>query len=270
MNEAPMTQARPQSRPQSQSLALETRGLDKRFGGLHATRSVSLSVVAGSVHAVIGPNGAGKTTLLSLLSGLLPSDGGEIRLFGERIDHLPQAGRVAAGLARSFQISSVFDALSVRDNLIVSIQRARRPGFGFLQRVAADQALRDEAAAIADRVGLGNALDTLAASLSHGRRKRLDVGLAIACQPRMLMMDEPMAGMGHEESAEMITLIRSLTPDTTVLLVEHDMDAVFSLADQITVLVQGAILSSGAPAQIREDAAVRAAYLGEDEVGRAV
>ena len=253
--------------PSPRALALETHGLEKRFGGLHATRHVSLAVEGGSVHAVIGPNGAGKTTLLSLLSGLLQADAGEIRLFGERIDGLPQAGRVAAGLARSFQISSVFEALSVRDNLIVAIQRAQRPGFGFLQRVAADAGLHEEAARIAARVGLAEALDTAASSLSHGRRKRLDVGLAIACGPRMLLMDEPMAGMGHEESAEMIGLIRSLAPETTVLLVEHDMDAVFSLAERITVLVQGAVLSSGSPDEIRADAAVRAAYLGEDEVG---
>jgi branched-chain amino acid transport system ATP-binding protein len=250
----------------STRFALETRGLDKRFGGLHATRGVSLAITAGTVHAVIGPNGAGKTTLISLLSGLLPADAGEILLFGQRIDGLSQAGRVAAGLARSFQISSVFAELTVRQNLIVAVQRAARPGFGFLQRVAADAELRDAADAIAQRVGLADALEVPAVSLSHGRRKRLDVGLAIACRPRVLLMDEPMAGMGHEESAEMIDLIRSLVPATTVLLVEHDMEAVFSLADEITVLVQGGILSSGSPDAIRDDAAVRAAYLGEEEV----
>ena len=245
--------------------ALTVTGLSKWFGGLQATRAVDMAVPAGSIQAIIGPNGAGKTTLISLLSGLLQADAGEIRLFGEPIHDLPQQARVKAGLVRSFQITSVFNGMTVHDNLLVATQRARAPGFGFLQATAGDYALRDVAAAVADRVGLTRHLDAPAVTLPHGLRRRLDVGLAIACGPRVLLMDEPMAGMGHEESGEMVELIRSLSTDTTIVLVEHDMEAVFSLADRVTVLVEGAVLADGTVDAVRTDPAVRAAYLGEDE-----
>jgi branched-chain amino acid transport system ATP-binding protein len=246
--------------------ALTVTGLSKRFGGLHAIRDVSMTVPEGTVQAVIGPNGAGKTTLISLLSGRLQPDSGEIRLFGAPVQALSQEARVQAGLARSFQITSVFDGMSVRDNLLVATQRAQAPGYGLLRDRAADRDCQAEVAAVAKRVGIAPQLDLPAAALPHALRRRLDVGLAIACRPRLLLLDEPLAGMGHEESEEMVALIRSLRTDTTVVLIEHDMDAVFALADRIAVLVQGQIIAAGTVAEVRADQKVREAYLGEEEV----
>ena len=247
--------------------ALDVRGLRKRFGGLVATRDVDLVVEAGHIHAVIGPNGAGKTTLISLLAGSLAADAGEIALFGAPMAARSQEARVKAGLVRSFQITSVFSALNVLDNLVVAVQRDAGPWWSLLTSTARDRAVRDRAAAIAERVGLGDSLDVAATSLTHAARRRLDVGLALATEPRMILLDEPMAGMGHEESADMVTLIRSLKADATVLLVEHDMDAVFSLVDRVTVLVEGAILATDTVEAIRTSPEVRAAYLGEEEFG---
>jgi branched-chain amino acid transport system ATP-binding protein len=246
------------------SLALQVSGLSKRFGGLEAARNVTLQVEAGTIHGLIGPNGAGKTTLISLLSGYLPADAGRIDFFGQPLQHQSQQARVRAGLVRSFQITSVFGSLSVLENLQVSVQRRRHRSFGFLAAASADRRAQDEAAAIAERVGLGQQLQARGDALSHGMRRRLDVGLSLACAPRMLLMDEPMAGMGHDEADEMVDLIRSLTPELTILLVEHDMDAVFALADRITVLLLGAVLASGTAQQIKDDPDVRAAYLGEE------
>ncbi len=247
--------------------ALSINGLVKRFGGLEATRNVSLQIEAGTIHGLIGPNGAGKTTLISLLSGYQAADAGSIAFFGKPIQRLSQQARVRAGLVRSFQITSVFDSLSVLQNLQVSVQRRHHRGFGFFAAASADRRARDEAVAIAERVGLGRQLDTRGDALSHGMRRRLDVGLSLACAPRMLLMDEPMAGMGHDEADEVVALIRSLTPELTILLVEHDMDAVFALADCITVLLLGAVLASGTAAEIRDNPDVRAAYLGEEGGG---
>ncbi|MDY7577186.1 ABC transporter ATP-binding protein [Herbaspirillum sp. RTI4] len=245
--------------------ALNVRGLQKSYGGLSATRDVQLTVQAGHVHAIIGPNGAGKTTLLSLLSGALTADAGEIFLFGEALHHRSEQDRVAAGMGRSFQITSVFDELSVMENFLVAVQRQRYSGYGLLSPSRRDREARAAAHAIAQRVGLGDDAGSNAAQLSHGARRRLDIGLAIACNPRVLLLDEPMAGMGHEESEEMIVLIQSLKQELTVVLVEHDMDAVFALADRITVLVQGAVLATGTVDEIRANAEVRLAYLGEED-----
>ena len=244
---------------------LFVQGLSKRFGGLVATRDVNLELALGQVHAVIGPNGAGKTTLISLLSGLLPADAGTIDFFGQPLQGLSQQERVRAGLVRSFQITSIFSGLSVLENLQVSVQRRLHRDAGLFASARADLRARDQAAAVASRVGLSLNLDAPARTLSHGMRRRLDLGLALACEPRMLLMDEPMAGMGHDEAHEMVALIRSLTPALTVLLVEHDMDAVFSLADRISVLVQGAIIATGRVQEIRDNQEVRVAYLGEEE-----
>jgi branched-chain amino acid transport system ATP-binding protein len=245
--------------------ALRVCGLKKSYGGLYATRDVFFNVKAGHVHAIIGPNGAGKTTLLSLLSGALAADAGEVFLFDEAMHHHAEQARVGAGMARSFQITSVFDELTVLENFLVAVQRQQHVGYGLFKSSAHDREARSAALAIAQKVGLEKVIGTSAAELSHGARRRLDVGLAIACKPRVLLMDEPMAGMGHEESAEMIALIQSLKTDLTVVLVEHDMDAVFALADQITVLVQGAVLATGSVDEIRANAEVKLAYLGEEE-----
>ncbi len=247
------------------AVALAVKGLKKNYGGLAATRDVDLEIAAGHVHAIIGPNGAGKTTLLSLLSGALAADAGEVYLFGQPMhDHAEQA-RVAAGLVRSFQITSVFDELSVLENLQVAVQRQQHRSYGFFHASASDRAARDAAMTVAGRVGLEKLVHQRSSQLSHGARRRLDVGLAIACGPRVLLMDEPMAGMGHEESGDMIALIQSLKEELTVVLVEHDMEAVFALADRMTVLVQGAVLATGSVEEIRANAEVKLAYLGEEE-----
>ncbi|NQE49385.1 ABC transporter ATP-binding protein [Herbaspirillum rubrisubalbicans] len=247
------------------AMALSVKGLNKRYGGLAATRDVDLDIAVGQVHAIIGPNGAGKTTLLSLLSGALVADAGEIHLFDQAMHGQAEQARVAAGLVRSFQITSVFDELSVLENLQVSVQRGQHRSYGFFHTSAADHQARQAALAVARRVGLEKLVQQPAAQLSHAARRRLDVGLAIASRPRVLLMDEPMAGMGHEESGEMIALIQALKQELTVVLVEHDMDAVFALADRITVLVQGAVLATGSVEEIRANSAVKLAYLGEEE-----
>lgn len=246
--------------------ALTVTGLQKWYGGLHATRDVSIDIDDGHIHAIIGPNGAGKTTLLSLLSGALAADAGEIHLAGTRIDHHAEQARVAAGLVRSFQITSVFNELTVVENLLVAIQRQQHQGFGFFKSSVKDIVERESALFIAQRVGLEKMAYTPAATLSHGQRRRLDVGLALACKPNVLLLDEPLAGLGSDESEAMVGLIHSLKEELTVVMVEHDMEAVFSLADRITVLVQGAVLTTGTVDDIRNSAEVKTAYLGEEEV----
>jgi branched-chain amino acid transport system ATP-binding protein len=243
---------------------LELAGVSKRFGGVVATDNVSLRVAAGEVHALIGPNGAGKTTLIAQISGSLATDAGEILFLGKPITKARQHERVKAGLARSYQITSIFRRFSVLDNLALAVQARSGSSFSFWRPVAREQALRDEARSIAAEVGLLEKAAALAGTLSHGEQRALEVGLALATRPRLLLLDEPMAGMGPEESARMIGLIGRVRAALTVLLVEHDMDAVFRLADRITVLVSGRVIASGAPEAIRADAEVRRAYLGDE------
>ncbi len=243
---------------------LELAGVSKRFGGVVATDNVSLRVAAGEVHALIGPNGAGKTTLIAQISGSLATDAGEILFLGKPITKARQHERVKAGLARSYQITSIFRRFSVLDNLALAVQARSGSSFSFWRPVAREQALRDEARSIAAEVGLLEKAAALAGTLSHGEQRALEVGLALATRPRLLLLDEPMAGMGPEESARMIELIGRVRAAVTVLLVEHDMDAVFRLADRITVLVSGRVIASGAPEAIRADAEVRRAYLGDE------
>jgi branched-chain amino acid transport system ATP-binding protein len=243
---------------------LSIAGLAKRFGGVVATDDVELELAQGEVHALIGPNGAGKTTLIAQISGSLPPDAGTIRFRGADITRLPQHARVAAGLARSYQVTSIFRSLSVRDNLALAVQARSGSSFGFWRPVAAEPALFEEAAGIAERVGLAGRAATIAATLAHGEQRALEVGLALATNPVLVLLDEPMAGMGPEESQFMIGLIGRIREQVTVLLVEHDMDAVFRLADRISVLVNGRIIATGAPDGIRTNAEVRRAYLGEE------
>ncbi len=245
---------------------LKVEGLEKRFGGIVATDSVRLEVARGEVHALIGPNGAGKTTLIAQLSGSLAPDAGRIVFAGADITRLPQHDRVRAGLARSYQITSIFRKFSVRDNLALAVQARSGSSFAFWRPVAGENALAAEAAGIAARVGLGERLDAPAGSLAHAEQRSLEVGLALATNARLLLLDEPMAGMGPDESQRMIELVERLRGEVTVLLVEHDMDAVFRLADRISVLVNGAIIATGTPGEIRANADVRRAYLG-DELG---
>ena len=247
----------------SQAL-LEVRGLVKRYGGLVATDGVDLAVRAGEIHALIGPNGAGKTTLIQQLSGALAPDAGRIVLAGEDITALSMHERVHRGLARSYQITSIFTRLSVLDNVALALQARSGSSLRFW-RAARDEAARyEQAAAVLARVGLGERRDVSAGELSHGEQRQLEVGIALATGARLLLLDEPMAGMGPEESERMVTLLQSLRGECTLLLVEHDMDAVFRLADTLSVLVAGRIIASGAPAAIRVDAEVKRAYLGDE------
>ena len=239
-------------------------GLVKRFGGLTATDHVSLEIERGEVHALIGPNGAGKTTLIAQLSGSLASDAGSLTFDQVDITRMPQHERVREGLARSYQITSIFGKFSVLDNLALAVQARSGSSMSFWRSLAAETALLDEASALAARVGLGSREAVLAGKLAHGEQRQLEVGLALATRPKLLLLDEPMAGMGPEESALMMELVEKVRAEVTVLLVEHDMDAVFRLADRISVMVNGRVIATGVPEEIRVNAEVRKAYLGDE------
>src|SRR5687768_2139467 len=243
---------------------LRLEGVSKRFGGVVATDEVSLEVAAGEVHALIGPNGAGKTTLIGQISGSVATDRGAIRFLGEDITRLRQHQRVARGLARSYQITSIFKRFSVLDNLALAVQARSGSSFSFWRPVAAEAALFDEARVIAKEIGLDKRENDLAGSLAHGEQRALEVGLALATRPKLVLLDEPMAGMGLEESQHMIALISRIREEVTVLLVEHDMDAVFRLADRISVMVNGRLIASDSPEEIRLNRDVRKAYLGDE------
>jgi branched-chain amino acid transport system ATP-binding protein len=246
-------------------LMLRAENLAKRFGGIVATDDLTLNVAEGELHAVIGPNGAGKTTLIAQLSGQLTPDSGTIRFAGVDITALPMHKRSHLGLARSFQITSLFLDLSVLDNVALAVQAHAGHSFHFWRNARLDAGLRQPALAALERVGLADRAGRLAAALSHGEHRLLELAMALAGKPRMLLLDEPMAGLGPEESARMVDMLRALKQEFTILLVEHDMEAVFALASRITVLVYGKTLASGSPDDIRANEQVREAYLGEAE-----
>ncbi|UUX94397.1 ABC transporter ATP-binding protein [Aquabacterium sp. J223] len=241
---------------------LEAHGVTRRFGALVAVDNVSLALHRNRIHAVIGTNGAGKSTLINLLSGEVPLSAGTVSLDGQDISRWPQPRRADAGLNRSYQRNNVFLPLTVRENCRLAAQ-ARRPRpwavWESAQACRHSRRLADEAM---DRAGLADRADRVAASLSHGQKRQLEVAMCLATAPRAVMLDEPLAGMGAEESQRMLDLLRALRADHALLLVEHDMDAVFAVADEITVMVNGAVLASGAPQAVRENAQVQAAYLG--------
>ena len=245
---------------------LQVKNLAKRFGGIVATDDLSLEVAPGELHAIIGPNGAGKTTLIAQLSGQLTPDSGRIHFAGADITTVPMHKRSALGLARSFQITSLFLDLSVLDNVALAVQAHAGHSFRFWRDARREPELREPALAALARAGLSARADLPASLLSHGEHRQLELAMALAASPRMLLLDEPMAGLGPEESARMVAMLRALKGEVTILLVEHDMEAVFALADRITVLVYGRAIASGAPDDIRANAAVREAYLGEAEV----
>jgi branched-chain amino acid transport system ATP-binding protein len=242
---------------------VQTRGLRKNFGGVVATDNVSIELNRGEVHAVIGPNGAGKTTLINQLTGELAPDAGSIHLDGRDITRKPPAARARAGLARAFQIISVFPAFTVLQNVALAVQATLPHSFRFWRQAAADERLQAPAREILARLGLEGRAGTTASELSHGEQRQLELAMALATRPRVLLLDEPTAGMGYEESRQIIGLLGALKPDYAILLVEHDMNAVFALADVITVLVYGRILASGAPEEIRANDEVKRAYLGD-------
>jgi len=250
---------------------LQTEELRKSFGGVVATDRVSLALSPGEIHAIIGPNGAGKTTLVHQLSGTIVPDAGRIYFDGRDITRVPPHERVLRGLVRSYQVTSVFRGLSVLDNIALAVQARTGSSFRFWRPRAREAALFDEARRVSARVGLAGRETAAAASLSHGEQRQLEVGLAVATQPSVLLLDEPMAGMGPEESARLIDLIRDLAQSgrLSILLIEHDMDAVFRLAHRISVLVSGRVIATGTPLAIRANAEVRRAYLGDDAAGAA-
>jgi len=243
---------------------LELHGLVRRYGGLVATDHLNLSVSAGQTHAIIGPNGAGKTTLIQLISGGLFPNEGRIILDGQDITALPMHQRVRQGLARSYQITTVFKSCTVLENIALAVQARHGSSMRFWRPVLADSAIFDEARELATQIGLEASLDRLAGNLAHGEQRQLEVGLALATRPRLLLLDEPMAGMGPGESQQLVELITALKGSITVLLVEHDMEAVFQLAQRISVLVAGRIIAGGTGEEIRNDPEVRKAYLGDE------
>jgi len=244
---------------------VEIRDLEKSFGGISATDHVSLALGKGEIHALIGPNGAGKTTLINQLSGELRPDGGCILMGGVDITRQPAAGRARAGLARSFQITSVFPDFTVLDNVALAVQATLPHSFRFWHDARKDGRVRGPARAALEKLGLASRGGALAAELSHGEHRQLELAMALATNPRVLLLDEPMAGTGPEESNQIIGLLGSLKPDYAILLVEHDMSAVFALADIITVLVEGRVIACGSPVEIRANEEVRRAYLGEEK-----
>ncbi len=243
---------------------LEVSDLRKSFGALRASDGISFDVRPGETHAVIGPNGAGKTTFISQLAGNLRPDSGRIRFAGEDITALPAPRRARKGLARSFQITSVYPEFSALQNVALAVQAHAGHSFRFWRDARRDPALTLPAEKVLREVGLGERIHVLAANLAHGEQRQLEVAMALATGPRLLLLDEPMAGMGVEESQRMIALLSSLKRKQTLILVEHDMDAVFRLADRISVLVYGRVIATGAPDEVRANPEVRAAYLGED------
>src|SRR5271169_4477116 len=244
---------------------LQTDGLIRRFGGVVAADAIKLDIAPYEVHAVIGPNGAGKTTLIGLLCGEISPQGGSIRFDGADITRLPVYRRSRLGLARSFQITSLFRDFTALDNVALAVQAHRSHSFRFWRNARGEDELRKPALAALVRVGLDGRAGVRVDKLSHGEHRQLEIAMALATSPRLLLLDEPMAGMGPEESARMVAMLRELKGRITILLIEHDMETVFALADRITVLVYGRVIASGDPAKIRADAAVREAYLGEQE-----
>ncbi len=244
---------------------LEVRRLSRRFAAVDALQAIDFSVDAGEVHALIGPNGAGKTTFIHHVSGALQPDSGSIHFAGRDVTKLAMHQRVAAGMARSYQISNVFLGLSALDNVALAVQGRADAGssFRFWKAVRDDRRLFDEAHAFLALVGLDQRCTSLAGSLAHGEQRALELAMALATQPKLLLLDEPMAGTGPEESARMVELIEQLARHVTILLVEHDMDAVFRLADRISVLVNGRLICTGTPEAVRADPEVRRAYLGD-------
>jgi branched-chain amino acid transport system ATP-binding protein len=242
---------------------LEVRNLSKSFGALKASDGIDFDVREGETHAVIGPNGAGKTTFISQLAGNLRPDTGSVRFAGEDITALPAPQRARKGLARSFQITSVYPDFSVLHNVALAVQ-AHSGRIGFWRDARSDPSLTSPAERVLEEVGLLPRKGVLAANLAHGEQRQLEVAMALATSPRLLLLDEPMAGMGIEESQRMIELLSRLKQSKTIILVEHDMDAVFRLADRISVLVYGRVIATDTPERIKMNEEVRKAYLGED------
>ena len=243
---------------------LQLERLAKSYGALKVTDDVSLDVAAGELHAIIGPNGAGKTTLVHQISGLARADTGRILFEGREVGVLPMPERVRLGLARSFQITSVLPGFSALENVALAVQARSGSSFRFLSDASRETALNEPARAFLGQFGLAERAQVPAGLLSYGEKRQLELAIALATAPKLLLLDEPLAGTSHEESRRVVDTLRGLKGRLAILLVEHDMEAVFALADRVSVLVYGRIIATGEPAAIRADPAVRAAYLGEE------
>ena len=243
---------------------LRIERLVKRYNGLTVTDDVSLDVLQHELHAIIGPNGAGKTTLIAQLAGQVAPNGGHIYFDGRDIAHDSPPARARAGIARSFQITSIFPTFSAEANVALAVQGRRRHSFRFWRPADRDDGLCEPARRLLTEVGLGQRMRVPASTLSHGEHRLLELAIALAQEPRLLLLDEPMAGLGSEESKDLVDFLQTLKGRYTIILVEHDMDAVFALADRISVLSGGRIIATGTPAEIRADPQVRTAYLGDE------
>ena len=245
---------------------LRVQKLVRRFGGIIATDHVSLEIPQGELHAIIGPNGAGKTTLISQLTGHLMPHAGSIFLGGRDITRLAAYRRSGLGLARSFQITSLLTDFTAADNVALAAQARDGHSFRFFGNARKEEGLRRTALAALQRVGLADRAEMLVSRLSHGEQRQLELAVALATRPQLLLLDEPMAGLGPTESARMVKLLQDLRKEVTIILVEHDMEAVFALADRISVLVYGRVIAAGAPSDIRRNEEVKRAYLGDQHV----
>lgn len=246
------------------TVLLRCEALSKSFGSLAAVRNVSLEFHAGEIHAIIGPNGAGKTTFLNLLSGELPSSAGKLHFEGVDITHWSPDRRARAGMGRSFQHSSVFEDLRTFENARLAAQTRLPSSFRFVRPAFRYDAVNASASAVLEEVGLSSNFDVPAGEISHGGQRQLEIAMLMAIEPKLMLLDEPTSGMGRAETSELIETLRTLSKKHTLVLVEHDMDVVFTLADRISVLVNGAVLASGKPKDVRANAEVRTAYLGEE------
>lgn len=244
---------------------LVVQNLVKRFGGLCATDDFNLNVEEGEVHGLIGPNGAGKTTLINLLTGILMPDSGRVEFNGQDVTYMPTHKRALAGIARSYQVTAVFSELTVLENVCLAVQATQGHSFRFWRRVLQDPTLIQPASALIEQVGLGEFATARVSELAHGARRQLELGMTLASSPKLLLLDEPMAGMSKHDSLQMLDLLGGIKRQYTMVLIEHDMDAVFALADCITVVVEGHVIETGPPDQIRSSENVRAAYLGGEE-----
>ena len=243
---------------------LETRGLDKHFGGIIAANEVSLKIEKGARHALIGPNGAGKTTVVNLLTGMLRPTAGQILLDGNDITHVQPHERVRLGIARTFQINQLFADLTPIEALGLAISERLGRGRDWWRIVGSDPSVTDEIVGLIERFRLGDVMRERTGILPYGKQRLLEIALAIACKPRVLLLDEPAAGVPEDERHEILATVEALPKDVTVLLIEHDMDIVFSFADRISVLVDGALFVEGAPEEVAADPRVKAVYLGEE------
>ena len=244
-------------------ILLRGKHISRRWGGLLALNDVSIDVARGTVHAVIGTNGAGKSTLVNILSGEIPPSSGTVELLGQDVTHWTQPRRARAGLGRSYQRNTIYPSFSVLENCRLAAQASAQKPWAIWQDARRCPASSTAAVAAAERAGLGDVLEREAGLLSHGQKRQLEIAMCLATAPQVLLLDEPLAGMGAEETERMLALLQSLKATHAILLIEHDMDAVFRVADCITVMVNGGVIASGSPDFVRNSAEVRVAYLGE-------